>query len=474
MRRQTARLHAVTAADAVLLAAAGVVTGAINAVAGGGSLVSFPALLAAGYTPLTANVTNLVATLPGYLSAAASSRPDLVGQGPRVRTLSAAAAVGAAVGTTLLLLGPEDLFAALAPWLVLLACALLALQPFAARWVGRAHAHPAPARLVLTVGVASIYGGYFGAGLGIVLLAAMGLALDEDLRLLNAVKQVLSLTVASVSAVAVALFGPVGVGRGADRRRRHAGGRARRRRGRPAAAGGGAARRGHRARRDGGRGAAAALSAVGGRGVKADAHPAEHERGDDEREHPAAGGGGGLAANRRPATTPARRTSQSPAPVQRVGLRGRRVAVVGAQRPVRAHERHVDLRQRAVERAQVAGVDVVGAEPRLPHEAHDVGDRRRRRPAGRTTPPAGRRRSRPASARARQHLQLGALDVDLDDERPAQAASRTRSSIRTTGTVRRVAGSPPGSRSPSTDEQAGTRCTAISIAPGCGPPAASA
>jgi uncharacterized membrane protein YfcA len=202
----------VTAADAVLLAAAGVITGAINAVAGGGSLVSFPALLATGYGPLAANVTNLVATLPGYLSAAASSHPDLAGQAPRVRALSAAAAAGAVVGTTLLLVGPEALFADLAPWLVLLACGLLAVQPLVSRWITRPHPHPAPRRLVVTVGVASIYGGYFGAGLGIVLLAALGLAFDEDLRLLNAVKQVLSLTVATVSAVGVALFGPVAWG----------------------------------------------------------------------------------------------------------------------------------------------------------------------------------------------------------------------------------------------------------------------
>ena len=198
-----------TAADIVLLAAAGLTTGAINAVAGGGSLVSFPALLATGYGPLTANVTNLIATLPGYVTAAASSHPDLAGQAVRVRTLSGAAAIGAAVGTTLLLVGPADLFATLAPWLVLLACALLAVQPLVSRWVSRPHPHPAPTRLVVSVGVASIYGGYFGAGLGIMLLAAMGLALDEDLRRLNAVKQVLSLTVAAVSAVAVALFGPV-------------------------------------------------------------------------------------------------------------------------------------------------------------------------------------------------------------------------------------------------------------------------
>lgn len=202
-----------TAADVVLLAAAGVATGAINAVAGGGSLVSFPALLATGHGALAANVTNLVATLPGYVSAAAASRPELAGQGPRVRPFGAAAALGAAAGTALLLAGPEDLFEALAPWLVLIACALLAVQPLVARRLARPHhAHPAPRRLVLGIGVASIYGGYFGAGLGIVLLAAMGLAIDEDLRLLNAIKQVLSLTVAVVSAVAVALFGPVAWG----------------------------------------------------------------------------------------------------------------------------------------------------------------------------------------------------------------------------------------------------------------------
>jgi uncharacterized membrane protein YfcA len=146
----------VTPADALLLAAAGLTTGAVNAVAGGGSLISFPALLATGHGALAANVTNLVATLPGYSSAAASSRPELAGQRARVRTLSAAAALGAVVGTTLLLVGPEDLFAALAPWLVLLACGLLAVQPLLARRITAARAHPAPRRRVVSVGVGSI------------------------------------------------------------------------------------------------------------------------------------------------------------------------------------------------------------------------------------------------------------------------------------------------------------------------------
>jgi uncharacterized protein len=198
------------AADAVLLAAAGVTTGAINAVAGGGSLVSFPALIATGLSPLSANVSNLIATLPGYLSSAAASREELAGQRARVRTLAAAGAVGAAIGTTLLLVGPADTFKKLAPWLILMACALLAAQPFVARYVARSPAHhTAPRRLVVSVGIASVYGGYFGAGLGIILLAALGLTLEEPLQRLNALKQVLSLTVAVVSAVAVALFGPV-------------------------------------------------------------------------------------------------------------------------------------------------------------------------------------------------------------------------------------------------------------------------
>lgn len=198
------------AADAVLLAAAGVTTGAINAVAGGGSLVSFPALIATGLSPLSANVSNLIATLPGYLSSAAASREELAGQRARVRLLAGASAVGAAIGTTLLLVGPADTFKKLAPWLILMACALLAAQPFVARYVARSPAHhTAPRRLVVSVGIASVYGGYFGAGLGIILLAALGLTLEEPLQRLNALKQVLSLTVAVVSAVAVALFGPV-------------------------------------------------------------------------------------------------------------------------------------------------------------------------------------------------------------------------------------------------------------------------
>ena len=180
--------------------------GVFNAVAGGGSLVSFPALLAVGYSSVAANVTNLVALVPGYAGGTAAYRRRLDGQGHRLRTLGATSAAGAAAGTALLLNTSAAAFDAVVPGLVLLACALLAVQPvLAKRIAGRA-----PAWSVhVFVFAASVYGGYFGAGLGIMLLAVLAAALADDLQRLNALKGALSLVVALVSAVAVGLFGPV-------------------------------------------------------------------------------------------------------------------------------------------------------------------------------------------------------------------------------------------------------------------------
>lgn len=198
----------VDAAGAVLLAAAGFGAGAVNAVAGGGSLISFPALLAAGYPSITANVTNSVALLPGYLGGSLAYRRELRGQRGRIRALASTSVLGAAAGATLLLVGSERVFEALVPWLILAACALLAAQP---RLAAATRVRQAPSGLVLhaAVLVATVYGGYFGAGLGIVLLAILGVFVDDDLQRLNALKGVLSLLVAVVSAVGFALFGPV-------------------------------------------------------------------------------------------------------------------------------------------------------------------------------------------------------------------------------------------------------------------------
>ncbi len=199
------------AGTAVLLAGAGLGAGSVNAVAGGGSLISFPALLAAGYPSVTANVTNAVAVLPGYVGGSLAYRAELAGQGPRMRVLGATSAVGAAAGAALLLVSPASVFEAIVPWLILAACALLAIQQRAAALVRRAEEERrgATAALHAAVFLASVYGGYFGAGLGIMLLAVLGIWVDDDLQRLNALKGVLSLLVAVVTVVAFAIFGPI-------------------------------------------------------------------------------------------------------------------------------------------------------------------------------------------------------------------------------------------------------------------------
>jgi uncharacterized membrane protein YfcA len=196
------------AGSAALLAGAGFGAGVVNAVAGGGSLISFPALLAAGYPSITANVTNAIAVLPGYVGGSLAYRRELAGQGARVRALAMTSAAGAAVGAALLLVSPARVFEALVPWLILAACGLLAVQPRAAAAIRRRRAR-SPLVLHGILFVATVYGGYFGAGLGIMLLAILGVFVDDGLQRLNALKGVLSLLVALVTAVGFALFGPV-------------------------------------------------------------------------------------------------------------------------------------------------------------------------------------------------------------------------------------------------------------------------
>ena len=197
------------AGTAVLLAAAGFGAGAVNAVGGGGSLISFPALLAAGYAPVTANVTSSIALLPGYLGGSLAYRRELAVQRDRIRALALTSALGAAAGAALLLVGPASLFEAIVPWLILAACLLLALQPRAAAFARRSHRARSPLVLHGALFAATLYGGYFGAGLGIVLLAILGVLLPDELQRLNALKGLLSLLVAIVGALAFLLFGPV-------------------------------------------------------------------------------------------------------------------------------------------------------------------------------------------------------------------------------------------------------------------------
>jgi uncharacterized membrane protein YfcA len=196
------------------VAAAAFAAGAVNAVAGGGSLISFPALVAVGVPTLAANVTNQIAVLPGYLGGSVAYREELRGQRRRVVALAATSCVGAVVGAFLLVVSSQRLFAVLAPVLVLVAVALLTAQPRLSRIETERAAHPA-ARTHPRPGlhganfVASVYGGYFGAGLGIMLLAILAIGLEDSLHRLNALKGLLSLVVAVVAAVFFALFGPV-------------------------------------------------------------------------------------------------------------------------------------------------------------------------------------------------------------------------------------------------------------------------
>lgn len=197
------------AVETIGLFAAGGCAGAVNAVAGGGSLVTFPALLAFGYSPLAANVTNQVGLVPGYLGGSVGYRPELAGQRGRARALGATASLGAVGGTALLLLAPAHSFKVIVPYLVLAACALLALQPTLTRAAGRHRAEHPGVPLHAGVFAASVYGSYFGGALGIVLLAILGALLTDGLQRLNALKGLLSLIIGVVGAVGFALFGPV-------------------------------------------------------------------------------------------------------------------------------------------------------------------------------------------------------------------------------------------------------------------------
>jgi uncharacterized protein len=195
--------------EVALLAGAGLLAGAVNAVAGGGSLISFPALLAVGYPSVPANVTNNVALLPGYLGGTLAYRAELAGQGPRARRLGATSAAGGLAGAVLLNVSPPGVFEAIVPFLILLSCALLLAQPAAARAVERRGHRGRPGAVHASTFLAAVYGGYFGAGLGIMLLAVLGAFLPDDLQRLNALKGLLSLVISAVAVVYFALFGPV-------------------------------------------------------------------------------------------------------------------------------------------------------------------------------------------------------------------------------------------------------------------------
>lgn len=212
-----------TLAETALVAAAGFGAGAVNAVAGGGTLLTFPALLAAGVPPVLANTTSAVGLLAGYAGGSLGYRRELVDQRARVQALALACLVGGVAGAVLLLLTPEDAFRRIVPFLVLLSCLLLAMQPLLARRVAARRSRAAPERtagtgappaevtvaLVLAAGASAVYGSYFGGGLGVLLLAVLGILLSDGLQRLNALKGLLSLLVNAVAALVFVVTGQV-------------------------------------------------------------------------------------------------------------------------------------------------------------------------------------------------------------------------------------------------------------------------
>jgi len=192
---------------AVLLA--GVAAGTINTVVGSGTLITFPTLLAFGVPPVTANVSNTVGLVPGSVSGAIGYRRELSGQRSRVLRLCVASLLGGTAGAVLLLVLPDDAFAAIVPALIVLGLVLVVLQPRISAWVAKRHEATGGMPYHGTwwvwpgVAVTGVYGGYFGAAQGVLLMAVLGTGVDEDLQRLNAVKNVLA---AVVNAVAGLIF----------------------------------------------------------------------------------------------------------------------------------------------------------------------------------------------------------------------------------------------------------------------------
>jgi len=232
-----------SALDYLAAAGAAAAAGAVNALAGGGTLISFPTLVAIGVPAVPANVTNTVALVPGYLGGAWAQRDDLRPQMERGRPLVIAAAIGGVAGSVLLVSIPSHAFRVAVPYLILLSCGLLLFQdrirdrlrppdskgdPPASdpgrpgSEPGRPGSDPAPAgdsardvavhwrmALLMSVFASAVYGGFFGAGLGIMLLAVLGLFSAEPLAKVNALKQALSFVVNLAAAIFFAFSGKV-------------------------------------------------------------------------------------------------------------------------------------------------------------------------------------------------------------------------------------------------------------------------
>jgi uncharacterized membrane protein YfcA len=193
-----------------LAAGAALAAGAVNAIAGGGSLITFPALVAIGLPAVVANLTNTVALAPGFVGATLAQRRDLAGQGRRLSWMLPVAAAAGVAGGLLLLHTGEAAFKAIVPYLILVAAVALIAQGRLRTWlVARSGGEHSEGWAIAVVALASVYGGYFGAAMGVMLLAALAIVIGDSLTRLNALKQTISLTVNVSAAVLFAASGQV-------------------------------------------------------------------------------------------------------------------------------------------------------------------------------------------------------------------------------------------------------------------------
>ncbi len=200
--------------DLLVVGVAAIAGGAVNALAGGGTLITFPMLTAVGVPVVAANITNTVALCPGYLGATLAQMKDLRGQSVRLWLLLPAGVLGGIAGGILLLNTSDQVFRKLVPFLILLAVVLLAAQDKLRVWLTRRVGHSGAVTLhdawsIFPIVPAAVYGGYFGAGVSVIVLAVLGLVLEDSLTRLNALKQAISFAINIAAAIFFLFSGQV-------------------------------------------------------------------------------------------------------------------------------------------------------------------------------------------------------------------------------------------------------------------------
>jgi len=184
-----------------LIFLAGLYAGTINVVVGSGSLVTFPTLIALGYPPVLANVSNNIGLVPGSMAGVYGYRRELVGQRPRLQRLLPASLAGGVVGAVLLFVLPSSVFKRVVVVLIVVSLVLVIAQPWLSERVSRRHAQHAGALLIGSVFLVGVYGGYFGAAQGIILIGLLAIFIADDLQRLNGTKNALAVATNGVASI---------------------------------------------------------------------------------------------------------------------------------------------------------------------------------------------------------------------------------------------------------------------------------